>query len=113
MSWPRKASLSPKGTLLLRSRQTAKIRWGLSNATVGAPAEQMYRVSDLYPCLQDKTFYNPMTATSEKCIACFPKIELGLQPQCFANCIGKIRFAGWISKPEQARPENPIDFLVH
>jgi nitrate reductase beta subunit len=54
-----------------------------------------------------------MTGTSEKCIACFPKIESGLQPQCFANCIGKIRFAGWISKPEQARPDNPIDFLVH
>ena len=54
-----------------------------------------------------------MTGTSEKCIACFPKIEMGLQPQCFANCIGKIRFAGWVSKPEQARADNPIDFLVH
>ena len=52
-------------------------------------------------CPYKKTFYNPMTGTSEKCIACFPKIELGLQPQCFVNCIGKIRFAGWISKPEQ------------
>jgi nitrate reductase beta subunit len=64
-------------------------------------------------CPYKKTFYNAMTGASEKCIACFPKIESGLQPQCFANCIGKIRFAGWISKPEQARPDNPIDFLVH
>jgi len=64
-------------------------------------------------CPYKKTFYNTMTGTSEKCIACFPKIELGLQPQCFANCIGKIRFAGWVSKPEQARPDNPIDYLVH
>ena len=64
-------------------------------------------------CPYKKTFYNTMTGTSEKCIACFPKIEMGLQPQCFANCIGKIRFAGWISKPEQARADNPIDFLVH
>ena len=64
-------------------------------------------------CPYKKTFYNTMTGTSEKCIACFPKIELGLQPQCFANCIGKIRFAGWVSKPEQARADNPIDFLVH
>jgi nitrate reductase beta subunit len=54
-----------------------------------------------------------MTGTSEKCIACYPKIEQGLQPQCFVNCIGKIRLAGWISKPEQARPENPLDYLVH
>jgi hypothetical protein len=38
-----------------------------------------------------------MTGTSEKCIACFPKIEQGMQPQCFVNCIGKIRLAGWIS----------------
>jgi nitrate reductase beta subunit len=54
-----------------------------------------------------------MTGTSEKCIACFPKIEQGLQPQCFVNCIGKIRLAGWVSQPSQARAENPIDYLVH
>jgi len=64
-------------------------------------------------CPYKKTFYNPMTGTSEKCIACFPKIEGGLQPQCFVNCIGKIRFAGWISLPEKARDDNPIDYLVH
>ena len=64
-------------------------------------------------CPYKKTFYNPMTGTSEKCIACFPKIEGGLQPQCFVNCIGKIRFAGWISVPEKAREDNPIDYLVH
>ena len=54
-----------------------------------------------------------MTGTSEKCIACYPKIEQGLQPQCFVNCIGKIRLAGWISKPEEARDDNPMDYLVH
>jgi nitrate reductase beta subunit len=64
-------------------------------------------------CPYKKTFYNAMTGTSEKCIACFPKIEMGMQPQCFVNCIGKIRFAGWVSKPENSRAENPIDFLVY
>jgi len=64
-------------------------------------------------CPYKKVYFNPMTGTSEKCIACYPKMEQGLQPQCFVNCIGKIRMAGYISKPEQARPENPIDFLVH
>ena len=64
-------------------------------------------------CPYKKVFYNPMTGTSEKCIACFPKIEQGIQPQCFVNCIGKIRLAGWISKPDQARPDNPSDYLVH
>jgi len=64
-------------------------------------------------CPYKKVFFNPLTGTSEKCIACFPKIEQGLQPQCFLNCIGKIRMAGWISRPEKAQPDNPIDYLVH
>ncbi|MGE0125265.1 MAG: 4Fe-4S dicluster domain-containing protein [Vicinamibacterales bacterium] len=64
-------------------------------------------------CPYKKVFFNPMTGTSEKCIACYPKMEVGLQPQCFVNCIGKIRMAGYISRPEQARPDNPIDYLVH
>ncbi|GAB6165914.1 hypothetical protein JCM19992_19140 [Thermostilla marina] len=64
-------------------------------------------------CPYKKVFYNFLTGTSEKCIACYPKMEQGLQPQCFLNCIGKIRLAGWISPPDRARPENPIDYLVH
>jgi nitrate reductase beta subunit len=64
-------------------------------------------------CPYKKVFFNPMTGTSEKCIACFPKFEMGLQPQCFVNCIGKIRFAGHVSTPETARADNPIDYLVH
>lgn len=64
-------------------------------------------------CPYKKTFPNPMTGTSEKCIACYPKIEQGLQPQCFVNCIGKIRLAGFISTPDKANPDNPIDYLVH
>lgn len=64
-------------------------------------------------CPYKKVFFNPMTGTSEKCIACFPKIEQGIQPQCFVNCIGKIRLTGWLSVPEKASPANPIDYLVH
>jgi nitrate reductase / nitrite oxidoreductase, beta subunit len=64
-------------------------------------------------CPYKKAFFNPMTGTSEKCIACFPKIEQGFQPQCFVTCIGKIRFAGWISTPDKAREDNPLDWLVH
>jgi nitrate reductase beta subunit len=64
-------------------------------------------------CPYKKVFFNPLTGTSEKCIACFPKMEMGLQPQCFVNCIGKIRMAGYISTPDAARPDNPIDYLVH
>jgi nitrate reductase beta subunit len=64
-------------------------------------------------CPYKKVFYNPMTGTSEKCIACFPKMEKGAQPQCFVNCIGKIRMAGYISTPDKAREDNPLDYLVH
>jgi nitrate reductase beta subunit len=64
-------------------------------------------------CPYKKVFFNPMTGTSEKCIACYPKIEQGIQPQCFVNCIGKIRLAGWISTPDKARADNPMDYLVH
>jgi nitrate reductase beta subunit len=64
-------------------------------------------------CPYKKVFFNPITGVSEKCIACFPKLEQGLQPQCFANCIGKIRLAGWISTPDKADPTNPLDYLVH
>lgn len=64
-------------------------------------------------CPYKKVYFNPMTGTSEKCIACYPKMEQGLQPQCFVNCIGKIRMAGYLSTPDQARPDNPLDYLVH
>lgn len=64
-------------------------------------------------CPYKKVFFNPLTGTSEKCIACFPKIEQGVQPQCFVNCIGKIRLAGWLSPPDKAQPDNPLDYLVH
>jgi len=64
-------------------------------------------------CPYKKVFFNPITHTSEKCIGGFPKIEEGLQPQCFVNCIGKIRLTGWISQPDKAQPDNPVDWLVH
>lgn len=64
-------------------------------------------------CPYKKVFYNAMTGTSEKCIACFPKMELGIQPQCFVNCIGKIRMAGYLNTPENAREDNPLDYLIH
>jgi nitrate reductase beta subunit len=64
-------------------------------------------------CPYGKVYFNPSTGTSEKCIACFPKIEQGVQPQCFVNCIGKIRLQGWISPPQRVQEDNPVDYLVH
>ncbi len=64
-------------------------------------------------CPYKKVFYNGVTRISEKCIACFPRVEQGLQPFCTVNCIGRIRINGWIHPPDKADPENPVDFLVH
>ena len=64
-------------------------------------------------CPYKKVFFNSHTRVSEKCIGCFPAGEEGQQPRCFTECIGKIRLRGWISKPSEAREDNPVDYLVH
>ncbi|MHA2620762.1 MAG: 4Fe-4S dicluster domain-containing protein [bacterium JZ-2024 1] len=64
-------------------------------------------------CPYKKTMFRPTTGISEKCIACYPLIENGLQPRCVQTCIGKIRLTGFLSRPEDARPDVPMDFLVH
>ncbi len=63
-------------------------------------------------CPYKKTMFNNDTRVTEKCIACYPKIEQGLQPQCVVSCIGRIRIAGFISPPGTIDPKNPIDYLV-
>jgi len=63
-------------------------------------------------CPYKKVMFNNETRVSEKCIACFPKIEQGFQPQCVTTCIGRIRIASFISKPDEVDPRKPIDFLV-
>jgi nitrate reductase / nitrite oxidoreductase, beta subunit len=63
-------------------------------------------------CPYKKVMFNNETRVSEKCIACFPKIEQGFQPQCVTTCIGRIRIASFISPPETVNPKSPIDFLV-
>ncbi len=64
-------------------------------------------------CPFKKVMYNVATRVSEKCIACFPRVEQGLQPYCTIGCIGRIRINGWIHTPDQADLESPVDFLVH
>jgi nitrate reductase beta subunit len=64
-------------------------------------------------CPYKKTFFNPVTRVSEKCIGCYPAIESGYQTQCTVSCIGKIRLQGFITTPDKARENNPLDYLVH
>ena len=64
-------------------------------------------------CPYKKTFFRKLTGKSEKCIACYPAVEQGKQTQCVNTCIGKIRIFGYLSKANEARADNPIDYLVH
>ena len=64
-------------------------------------------------CPYKKAFFNPLHRTSEKCIGCYPAVENGRQTQCTITCIGKIRLQGFITTPDKAREDNPLDYLVH
>lgn len=64
-------------------------------------------------CPYKKSMFNTTTRRSEKCVACYPKIEKGLTTQCIEQCIGKIRLQGWINPPDKAEEDNPIDYLIH
>ena len=64
-------------------------------------------------CPYKKTFFNANTRVSEKCIGCFPAVENGRQTQCTITCIGKLRLQGFITTPDKAREDNPLDYLIH
>jgi nitrate reductase beta subunit len=76
-------------------------------------------------CPYKKTMYRPTTRTTEKCIACYPRVE-GKDPQsngrpmqtrCMSACIGQIRLQGLVRMAEDgtwaADRQNPIYYLVH
>jgi nitrate reductase beta subunit len=76
-------------------------------------------------CPYKKAMYRPTTRTSEKCIACYPRIE-GTDPEtggcpmetrCMAACIGQIRLQGLVQmEPDgtwSADRQNPLYYLVH
>ena len=58
-------------------------------------------------CPYKKVMFRPTTRISEKCIACYPRVEEGIIPRCMAACIGKIRLMGWVDDPN-----SPIHYLV-
>ena len=40
--------------------------------------------------------FNPVTATGEKCIGCFPRVEAGIAPACHRQCPGRTRAYGYL-----------------
>ncbi len=47
-------------------------------------------------CPYKKVYFNPRTFKSEKCILCFPRVEKGLPPACAQQCVGRLRFVGYL-----------------
>jgi nitrate reductase beta subunit len=45
-------------------------------------------------CPYKKVFYNWESGKSEKCVGCYPRVENGEPPACYAGCVGRIRFEG-------------------
>jgi nitrate reductase beta subunit len=77
-------------------------------------------------CPYKKAMYQPVTRVSEKCVACYPRLEGGnatltpdgnpIETRCMSACVGKIRFQGLVQIGEDGRwshkPENPLYFLI-
>jgi len=59
-------------------------------------------------CPYKKIYFNPKLSKSEKCILCFPRVEKGLPPACAQQCVGRIRFVGFLDDEE-----SQIHKLVH
>ncbi len=76
-------------------------------------------------CPYKKSIYRPTTRTSEKCIACYPRVEgkdpetegRPMQTRCMAACIGQIRLQGLVQINADGTwkedRHNPIYYLVH
>jgi complex iron-sulfur molybdoenzyme family reductase subunit beta len=47
-------------------------------------------------CPYKKVYFNPSLFRSEKCILCFPRVERGQPPACAQQCVGRIRWVGYL-----------------
>ena len=77
-------------------------------------------------CPYKKAMYNGQTKITEKCIACYPRLEgadKGIAPdgvpvetRCMASCVGKIRLQGLVKMGERGEwaqdESNPLYLLV-
>ncbi len=76
-------------------------------------------------CPYKKSMYRGTTRTSEKCIACYPRVEgtdpesdgVPMETRCMAACIGQVRMQGLVKvDPDNVWIEdryNPLYYLVH
>jgi nitrate reductase beta subunit len=75
-------------------------------------------------CPYKKPMFRGATHITEKCIACYPRIEgkdplsskKPMEARCMAACVGKIRMQGLVQTNEHSwavDPEHPLYYLVH
>lgn len=77
-------------------------------------------------CPYKKSMYNGQTKVSEKCIACYPRLEgrdqtitpdgVPIETRCMSACVGKIRLQGLVEMTEEGiwktDPDNPLYVLI-
>lgn len=59
-------------------------------------------------CPYKKIYFNEKVSKSEKCIFCYPRIEKGLATACARQCVGRIRWIGYLDDVD-----GPIHTLVN
>lgn len=59
-------------------------------------------------CPYKKIYFNEEVSKSEKCIFCYPRIEKGLATACARQCVGRIRWIGYLDDVK-----GPIHTLVN
>ena len=59
-------------------------------------------------CPYKKIYFNEKISKSEKCIFCYPRIEKGLATACARQCVGRIRWIGYLDDVD-----GPIHTLVN
>ncbi len=75
-------------------------------------------------CPYKKSMYRGTTHTSEKCVACYPRVEgkdplsdgMPMETRCMAVCPGRIRLNGLVDIAENGGwvedPQNPLYYLI-
>lgn len=75
-------------------------------------------------CPYKKTMYRPTTRVSEKCIACYPRVEgkdpeskgLPMETRCMSACIGQVRMQGLVQIDKkggwQEDRQHPLYYLI-
>jgi len=53
-------------------------------------------------CPYKKIYFNHVRNISQKCIFCFPRVDMGVAPACARMCPGRVRFAGYLDDEDGA-----------